>query len=200
MRIKQSLKSLRAPVVVLGLALFASQSYALPSVISGPVVNPANGHTYYLLNNSTWLNAEAEAVLLGGNLATVRSATENTWLSQTFGSYGGTSHALWIGLTDQASEGNFVWISGETATYRNWSPGEPNNGLGGEPENWAYIIPSPGDFNHIASDWNDLPNDGYGLTPYASLGGVVEVVPEPASLALSVLGGLALCFKRRGAR
>jgi len=34
----------------------------------------------------------------------------------------------WIGLTDLASEGRFVWIDGIAANSRNidWKPGEPN--------------------------------------------------------------------------
>ena len=37
----------------------------------------------------------------------------------------------WIGLNDQASEGNFVWADADAATYRNWNASEPNDS-GGE--------------------------------------------------------------------
>src|SRR5690606_27282349 len=34
---------------------------------------------------------------------------------------------LWIGLTDEAQEGTFVWSNDEPVTYTNWSPFEPND-------------------------------------------------------------------------
>ena len=39
---------------------------------------------------------------------------------------------LWIGATDAASEGNFVWMSGAEFSYTNWKAPEPNNGSGNE--------------------------------------------------------------------
>src|SRR5262245_19715924 len=52
----------------------------LPSVAAGPIVNPANGHSYLLLSPSTWTAAEAESVSLGGSLATIDDAAENQWV------------------------------------------------------------------------------------------------------------------------
>ena len=60
-------------------------------ILAGPVVNPANGHTYYLLSRNKWSNAEAEAVTLGGHLATIRNATEDRWIYSTFAEHGGAS-------------------------------------------------------------------------------------------------------------
>jgi len=53
------------------------------SILTGPVVNPANGHVYYLLSQNTWSNAEAEAVALGGHLATIRNAAEDRLPTQS---------------------------------------------------------------------------------------------------------------------
>ncbi len=93
-------------------------------ILFGPVTNQSNGNTYYLLERSSWSDAEAQAVALGGHLATVRTYAENTWLVDTFGTYSGI---LWIGLSDGHSEGTFVWTSGEGAPYRNWINGNPSN-------------------------------------------------------------------------
>jgi len=41
-----------------------------------------------------------------------------------------TASNLWIGFTDQASEGTWEWISGEAVTYTNWASGEPNDANG----------------------------------------------------------------------
>jgi hypothetical protein len=57
------------------LILFASLGLSTHAgILAGPFVNPANGHSYYLLSQNTWSNAEAEAVSLGGHLATIRNA------------------------------------------------------------------------------------------------------------------------------
>src|SRR5437867_3069965 len=63
----------------------------------GPIVNPANGHMYYRLTQSTWTAAESEAVGLGGHLATINDANENEWVASTFGSPT-EAWRIWIGL------------------------------------------------------------------------------------------------------
>jgi hypothetical protein len=115
-------------------------------VLTDPITNSANGHWYYLLEANYWTNAEAQAVQLGGHLVTINDAAENAWVLNTFGNYGGVPRQLHIGLTDQGHEGVWVWTSGESATYRNWAPGEPNNGQGIFPnENYAmmYALTDP---------------------------------------------------------
>src|SRR6185369_15166649 len=34
---------------------------------------------------------------------------------------------FWIGLSDAAEEGTFVWTSGAHVTFQSWHRGEPNN-------------------------------------------------------------------------
>jgi hypothetical protein len=85
-------------------------------ILGGPVLNPANGHVYCILQPNTWTGSEAQAVALGGHLATSRSAAENQWVLNTFGAWTGTN-LLWIGLNDIGSNGTFYWVSGETASY-----------------------------------------------------------------------------------
>src|SRR5438046_3130392 len=94
---------------------------AKAAIIAGPVTNPSNGHTYYLLSSSTWTTAEAEAINLGGHLATIRNAAEDRWIYATFGTYNG---ALWIGLADRRKTRQYTWASGEPMTYANWSGGQ----------------------------------------------------------------------------
>src|SRR5262245_55208746 len=94
--------------------VLVSASSALASVVTGPVYNPANGHSYYLLNTATWTASEAEAVSLGGHLVTVNDSAENSFLLSNFSNYGGVTRALWTGLNDAAVEGTFAWTSGET--------------------------------------------------------------------------------------
>lgn len=150
-------------------------------ILAGPTVNPANGHTYCLLTQNTWSNAQAEAVALGGHLATIRNAEEQQWIFETFGAQGG---ALWIGLTDQEQEGTFKWISGEPVDYTHWEEAQPDNGTGGV-EHYAHIWP-PG--NRSPGKWNDYLNadNVFGIPFY----GVAEIsAPGPSATARVKTGG-----------
>ena len=121
--------------------------------IAGPITNAANGHAYYLLSPTNWPAAEAIAVSLGGHLATINNAAETLWVYNTFGSYGGGDYTMWIGLTDEVNEGEWHWTSGWGGTYRNWSPGQPDNYGGAEDHVWMWS-PASG---QPAGSWNDGP-------------------------------------------
>jgi hypothetical protein len=158
------------------------------SAVESPIVSPVNGHTYYLLaDNQAWTTAEATAESLGGHLATIRSAAENTWIVNTFD---GADHELWIGLNDLASSRTFTWISGEVSTYTNWGPGEPNNQT--PPEDYVQIRWPGAVAGNLVGTWNDTSVDAHGFPCY----GVAEVVPEPVTLSLLALGGLAMLRRR----
>lgn len=114
-----------------------------PFDLNGQPVFQRNGHLYLLTSASTsWTAAQTEATSVGGNLVAINDAAEEAWLQQIFG----TSSNLWIGLTDQASEGTFTWINGEAVTYTNWDSGEPNDG-GGSGQDYGVM-----NFN---SRWDD---------------------------------------------
>ena len=128
-----------------------------------PVINPANGHRYYLLESGmTWTDAEAFAVTLGGHLATINDSDENEWVRTNILGFDATDRRGWIGFNDQNIEGTFEWSSGETPGFTNWSGGEPNDGAGGE--DYAEMLGSNG-------LWNDLANAGASGGDFA----VVEV-------------------------
>jgi hypothetical protein len=104
-----------------------------------------NGTRYYLSTNATtWSSANSAANSIGAKLVTIESSAENNWLDAQLGSSG----SFWIGLNDAASEGNFVWTSGSSASYRNWNAGEPNNS-----GNEDYV-----EFSASNGKWNDLGN------------------------------------------
>jgi hypothetical protein len=160
-------------------ALLSIQPSEMPNVIAGPLVNPANGHGYYLLEQSTWVEAEAAAQILGGHLVTLRNAAEQEWAFTNFSTWGGQERNLWIGLHDADPVNNatnyidrrseFVWVSGEPLSYTNWSAGEPNNyrELG---EFYVHTL-SPSD-PVAAGAWNDTWDTDYNQRP---IHGVVEV-------------------------
>ena len=165
-------------------SFFASTFMSDTNVIAGPIYNPANGHVYYLLNESTWTASEAEAVALGGHLATVRSQAENDWIYAQFSQFGGINRGLWIGLNDAAQEGAFVWASGEPVSYLNWAQLEPRNqdGL----DDYVHLF-WPNDTAGRSSYWNDQWNiigSDFGIPP---INGVVELTSiSPASTNVTV--------------
>ena len=70
----------------------------------------------------------------------------------------------WIGLTDRAREGEWVWTSGEVATFTNWArmPGQepmPDNyrGIDKNGENCAVLNTDPSAKNNweVPQKWND---------------------------------------------
>lgn len=183
------MRTLLAFLLVATVCVLASAP-AHAGVITGPVVNPANGHSYYLLTANTWTASEAEAISLGGHLVTINDAAENAWVFSTFAApAGGPTRNVWFGLTDQAVEGSFVWASGEPVTYTNWAPGEPNNTFGSEDYGHFYT-------NVYGLLWNDATNTGTNIS-FGPIHGVVEVapaatVPEPSMLVLAGFAGVGV--------
>ncbi len=98
-----------------------------------------NGSRYFCSaeNNHTWEQARILANAAGGHLAVICSQAENDFLQD-----GLLADFAWIGYTDGAAEGDFLWINGETCGYTNWNDGEPNNS--GDGEDFARILKSSG--------------------------------------------------------
>ena len=148
---------------------------------------------YYLLTSSSWDDAQAKAIELGGNLITINSFEENSFIRDLWLTGGTSSFAtdfLWLGLTDRDEEGVFSWVSGETFDYENFRPVEPNNA--GSGENYVQMIGS--------GKWNDIGNDPESRIVF----GVVEInfgdsnlsdVPTPL-LGIGMLGLLGLAAGR----
>jgi hypothetical protein len=56
----------------------------------------------------------------------------------------------WIGLTDAATEGAYLWLDGSAPSFTRWASGEPNDWLGDE--DCAAT-------NKYEREWNDRPCD-----------------------------------------
>lgn len=119
-----------------------------PRVTSGPVTNVANGHLYYGLSQGSWTKAEAEAVRLGGHLVTLNDSTENDWVHDHFLTGYSNHYQIWIGLTDQGTEGHWVWASGETTDYFNLPSGPIN-----DDRDYGMM------FYYERDQWHDAPDE-----------------------------------------
>ena len=83
------------------------------------------GTSYYeIVTGPDWTGAEAAANNLGGNLITINNSSESDYITSTY--MANATNGYYIGLNSAASQGNWVWTSGETPSYSNWAPGTPN--------------------------------------------------------------------------
>ncbi|CAK6978198.1 Hypothetical predicted protein [Scomber scombrus] len=95
-----------------------------------------------------WADAEHICVSIGGNLASIHSADENTFLSDLILRVSSARHRTWIGGYDAVREGTWLWSDGSNFRYFRWYIREPNN-HGGK-ENCIEM-------NFGGLYWNDLP-------------------------------------------
>ena len=206
---------MKLKVALLSMAIAVALAAAFPSSAKAEIINGVdvaykttwanNGHNYYVLRTaSTWAEAEAGAVQLGGHLATINDAAEQSFAAGLRGLSGLNDPHLWIGLHDPDADGDagtdgnssqWIWVSGETSTYRNWGGSEPNQFLGGN-EDAVHILNS----QHYGGTgtWNDWLPDRSTFdydNPSTGIYGLVEVnmapVPEPETYAM-LLAGLGL--------
>lgn len=177
-------------------AVMLASPASAATVISGPVTWSGNGHSYALLSQSTWDDAEATAIALGGHLTTIDDATEDAFVFSTFGSPAATAGgsggivSLWIGLNDVAQEGNFVWADGSPVGYTHFQFGEPFGGF--SDEDYIGILVTQTAWQ--PGVWHDIVSDGR-LNDRCF--GVVEIAPAPGSVCLLGALGLAGLSRRR---
>jgi hypothetical protein len=177
----------------------------LSGAVAAPVLNPANGHYYDVIDvRTSWAGASAAASALThlgipGHLVTITSEQERDFLIAEFPQITGTlddgGYALggYQADTSGAADAGWVWVTGEPWSYTNWSGGEPND-FGGSSEDFLathdYLAGNP------LALWNDGLADGY-------RGYIVEFSPRDvpeAGATLALLGsaafGLALIRRR----
>ena len=108
------------------------------------------GRRYFFCGEgASWVDARAECVARGGDLAVIEDAEENAYLREQAANIARAN--WWIGLSDSADEGTFVWVDGQALDYDNWSGNEPNDWR--EDEDCGELISGTG-------RWNDFRCDG----------------------------------------
>lgn len=185
------------------LALAAALSaFVVPHAASAALVQwnsgtGANNHYYMATEKAmSWADSNALALSMGGNIVSITSAAEQNFLQTAFLSGGNASTIYWIGLNDVATEGKYVWTTGESADYWNFAPGDPNNLNGLEDYNvmnWHYAH-GYGSYGK----WGDISDNGYLFKTIIEFNGdPAKAVPAPAPLALLATGLISITLLRR---
>ncbi|XP_067088362.1 CD209 antigen-like protein C isoform X2 [Osmerus mordax] len=103
----------------------------------------AFGHSCYFLSteDKMWNESRLDCRERGAELAVINTREEQEFITRIV-----VSSWMWIGLTDQQTEGTWIWVDGTPLTTTYWNSGEPNDVNGGE--DCAMIL---------RVGWNDFP-------------------------------------------
>jgi len=164
------------------------------SPVQWATADGGSGHWYDAVpveGGIDWYSINPDPEGQGWHLATITSAEENLYIyglikdDPRYWLWDGVNAAgPWIGGYQPPGSpepaGGWSWVTGELWVYENWASAEPNN-LGGEECAHFFAKGKPAD-----ATLNDLK----GLLPLP--GYVREMVPEPASLVLLLVGAAAV--------
>lgn len=151
MRTKKLLAELLVVTVVAGGMVIAPVT--AEAALAGSAKSEVfEGHTYAIFSEQmNWKDARDYCEKLGGHLVTITSAEENAFITESIMVI---DEDCLIGFSDEESEGDWVWVTGEDTDYTNWEDGEPNNEW---EEDFALIKNGSGIWNdgHLDTEnWN----------------------------------------------
>lgn len=174
-----------------------TDSLEVSLVEAGEVFFEDNGHLYKFISGSiNAINARTSAsnqTAYGatGYLATITSQAENDFVAARLQGDG------WIGGSDEETEGVWKWVTGPEAgtifwngasggsapsgQYANWSSGEPNDWLNGNPGEDCI------QFYITSTKWNDLNCTGNTLAGYVVEFGADGDMPNVVAQNISIV-------------
>ncbi|XP_061163166.1 macrophage mannose receptor 1-like [Saccostrea echinata] len=118
---------------------------------SGFIESQINNKCYKIVQYSTLSFNEAKQACskLGKDffLVSIHSAIENAFIALQLDTTKSTN--LWIGLSDETFESQFIWLDNSRVDFTNWDEGEPNSYT----ENCAEMIA----YGDGVGRWNDVP-------------------------------------------
>ncbi len=102
------------------LELYEPATGPCPEAVDGYSFLGAFGQRHFFLSDDkrTWPVARSRALAAGGDLASIHSATQDSWLAGQLASSGTMA---FIGLNDEGEEGILRWSNGDAVTYDNSS-------------------------------------------------------------------------------
>uniref|UniRef100_A0A452UEP9 C-type lectin domain-containing protein n=1 Tax=Ursus maritimus TaxID=29073 RepID=A0A452UEP9_URSMA len=106
-------------------------SQPLPSIVISVQsfsLGKKTGKKFYVTNGEKmpFSKVKALCVELQGTVATPKNAEENKAIQDV------AKDIAFLGITDEVTEGRFVYVTGQGLTYSNWKKNEPNNHGSGE--------------------------------------------------------------------
>ena len=129
---------------MLGIAILLSSG---AQADSEKLLNPSNNHEYQRFDTAkSWHDAAGSCSYLDAYLVTITSQGENNWLIDNLIG----EHSVWLGGTDNGTEGNWQWITGESWDFTYWLQSQPDG------ENYLQY----GIGENVADGWNDWVSDG----------------------------------------
>uniref|UniRef100_A0A3Q2U6V3 Galactose-specific lectin nattectin-like n=1 Tax=Fundulus heteroclitus TaxID=8078 RepID=A0A3Q2U6V3_FUNHE len=96
----------------------------------------------------TWSDAEKFCIAIGGNLASIHSSDENTFISEMIKRETGSTRDTWIGGYDAVTEKTWLWSDGSSFQFVNWYNNQPDNYRGTQ-----HCL----EINYGGDYWNDMP-------------------------------------------
>ena len=150
---------------------------------------------YTIVDGSSWSQAEANSVNLGGHLVTINNAAENEWLISTFNisEVDAKNKNLWTGLYNSANansaNGAWRWISGESISYLNWGVGQPDGNVSEVVVLGRFANGLWNDQTRESSDWG--PRYGIAEIPlsYFSISDLTVTEGSSGQITISRTGG-----------
>ena len=141
--------------------------------------NIIRGNSLYTLitdpssnNGPGWDQAESDSNKIGGNLLTINNSEENDWIHETFNITSNPNSSFpsyyWTGFNDVQVEGDWIWSSGESATYTNWWGND-----------WPSIDPPPypnPNENYMELGW--VSNNRWNDRPSTDLNNIIGGISE----------------------
>jgi hypothetical protein len=110
------------------------------------VIGPDGSCLFLLRAPKSFADAQTTCLGFGAHLAILTTAALDNAAETLAGNLD-----TFIGLSDQVTEGQFVWVDGTPLGFSNWEAGEPNNG-GGSNEDCAIIAGA-----RAEKKWDDRP-------------------------------------------
>jgi len=130
-----------------------------PATVPPRAKNYAGHHYAFIPLPITWEEAHAFCATHGAHLATITDELLQRWVTERFGSPS-LGQTVWLGGTDEGSEGDWRWVTGEPWAYTNWAAGQPNNeadaehALAFESEGWWVDADGRKDARPFLMEWN----------------------------------------------
>lgn len=124
-----AMRAMNMSAAVIGVALSGSGALA-QAALEWRVSDGGNGHWYQRVTQTlSWAQASSQCNSWGGHLATITSASENSFIG-SLGSVGD----YWLGGFQPVGtcepSCDWRWVTGEPWGYSNWNPGQPDNAAG----------------------------------------------------------------------